>query len=236
MSPTTWTPTALAAEARAWRGKAWRVVEGQHEASTMKLVDGPEEQRLLEQLLEAAKPPLPAAAHGLHYLLATPFRYPPLPRGSRFRAAGEPGVFYGADALRTACAELGYWRSRFLADAAGLDRLEPVAHTAFQAAIATSAIDLTRAPLARDAAHWTAPGDYGATQALARACREAGVGAIRYASVRDPATGACTALLRPDGFDAARPVGATQTWWLAVQPGRALWRRGDTQWDFSYAA
>ena len=83
MSPTTWTPTALAAEARAWRGKAWRVVEAQHEASTMKLVDGPEEQRLLEQLLEAAKPPLPAAAHGLHYLLATPFRYPPLPGGSR---------------------------------------------------------------------------------------------------------------------------------------------------------
>ncbi len=236
MSPTTWTPTALAAEARPWRGRAWRVVEAQHEAATMKLVDGVAEQRLLEQLLESAKPPLPAAAAGLHYLLATPFRYPPLPRGSRFRAAGEPGVFYGADALRTACAELGYWRSRFLADAPALARLEPVAHTAFQAVVATSALDLRRAPLVRDAAAWTAPDDYGATQALARGCREAGIGAIRYASVRDPAHGACTALLRPEGFDATRPVGAIQTWWLAVQPAQATWRRGDTQWDFNYAA
>ena len=101
MSPTTWTPTALAAEARPWQGRAWRLVEAQHVVSTMKLVDDVAEQRLLEDLLEAAKPPLPAAAKGLHYLLATPFRYPPLPRGSRFRAAGEPGVFYGADALAT---------------------------------------------------------------------------------------------------------------------------------------
>lgn len=236
MSPTTWTPTALASEARAWRGSAWRVVEAQHEASTLKLVDSAAEQRLLEQLLDTAKPPLPAAARGLHYLLATPFRYPPLPSGSRFRAAGEPGVFYGADRLATACAEIGYWRSRFLADASGLTRLEPVAQTAFRTSIATSAIDLRRPPLSADAARWSAPDDYCHTQALARCAREANLGAIRYRSVRDPAHGACTALLLPEGFASPRPVGATQTWWLAVQPGRALWRRGDEQLAFDYPA
>lgn len=234
MSPITWTPTALASEARAWRGKAWRVVEAQHEASTMKLVDDVAEQRLLEQMLDAAKPPLPAAARGLHYLLATPFRYPPLPHGSRFRAGGEPGVFYGADKLHTACAEIGYWRTRFLADASGLARLEPVAQTAFQAQVAATAIDLRRPPFSVDAARWSAPDDYSHTQLLARLAREAGLGAISYRSVRDPAGGACTALLTPAGFGSPRPVGAPQTWWLAVQPGQALWRRGDEQLAFVY--
>src|SRR3546814_12120779 len=99
------------------------MVEAQHAAATMKLVDTAGEQALLERLVEQAKPPLPEAARQLHYLLATPFRYPPLPRGSRFRAAGEPGVFYGADQLPTACAELGYWRWRFLRDAPPLQRI-----------------------------------------------------------------------------------------------------------------
>ena len=167
MSPTTWTPTALAAEARPWQGRAWRLVEAQHVVSTMKLVDDVAEQRLLEDLLEAAKPPLPAAAKGLHYLLATPFRYPPLPRGSRFRAAGEPGVFYGADALATACAELGYWRWRFLRDSPALERLDAIAHTAFLASIRTTTLDLRAPPFDAEAARWTAPDDYTATQALA---------------------------------------------------------------------
>ena len=52
MSSITWTPTALAAEARRWAGEAWRMVEAQHAAATMKLVDSAEEQLLLEDLLD----------------------------------------------------------------------------------------------------------------------------------------------------------------------------------------
>ncbi|WP_211251964.1 RES family NAD+ phosphorylase [Arenimonas malthae] len=234
MSPTTWTPTALAAEARPWQGRAWRLVEAQHVVSTMKLVDDVAEQRLLEDLLEAAKPPLPAAAKGLHYLLATPFRYPPLPRGSRFRAAGEPGVFYGADALATACAELGYWRWRFLRDSPALERLDAIAHTAFLASIRTTALDLRAPPFDAEAARWTAPDDYTATQALARVARDAPVGAIRYDSVRDPARGACIALLTPKGFASKSPVGAPQTWWLAVQPRQAVWLRDRERLAFAF--
>src|SRR2546430_10082011 len=76
----------------------------------MRLADSLEEQAALELLLEASKPPLPPAVRRLHYLLATPFRYRPH-LGSRFRAAFDAGVWYGAEALRTALAEKSYWRS-----------------------------------------------------------------------------------------------------------------------------
>lgn len=201
----------------------------------MKLVDSPEEQGVLEALLDGSKPPLPAAAGSLHYLLATPFRYPPLPAGSRFRGPGEPGVFYGSDELRTACAELGYWRWRFLRDATKLAQLAPMAQTAFQVAIDTTAIDLRLSPFAADSRQWTAPDDYGATQALARRAREARLGAIRYASVRDPARGACLALLTPAGFASKHPVEPTQTWWLSVRHQHVVWVRDGERLDFRFA-
>ena len=86
------------------------MVEAQHLASTMKLVDDATQQDVLEMLLEGSKPPLPSSASRLHYLLATPFRYHPLRSGSRFRGPTDPGVFYGGECARTTCAELGYWR------------------------------------------------------------------------------------------------------------------------------
>lgn len=51
-----------------------------------------------------------------HWLIFTPFRYTPPPPGSRFRAPTDPGVFYGAFERRTACAEIGFWRWRFVRD------------------------------------------------------------------------------------------------------------------------
>ena len=72
------------------------------------------------------------------------------PFGSRFRAPTEPGVWYGAEALRTACAELGYWRWRFLTDALALESLGPSPQTVFQASIDTRAVDLTRAPFRKE--------------------------------------------------------------------------------------
>ena len=106
------TPAAL-------RHALWRAVEAQHVVSTMALVDSIEEQHVLERLLDETKPSIPAAAAHLHWLLFTPFRYPPPPGGSRFRGPNDPGVFYGADEIRTACAELGYWRWRHLHGFAG---------------------------------------------------------------------------------------------------------------------
>ena len=225
MSFNTWTPPAVSSEARPWAAAAWRIVEAQHTASTMKIVDDAAEQDLLEALLDASKPPRPQAFAGLDYLLATPFRYDPRRGGSRFRAATDPGVFYGAEQVRTACAELGYWRWRFLRDAVDLVRLEPVAHSAFRARLATQAVDLRQPPFADDAARWTDPVGYGATQAFARVARDGGIGAIVYRSVRDPEPAWCVVVLTPDAFAQPRPDSGTQTWWLAVQHEGVVWRR-----------
>ena len=225
MSCTTWTPRAVSSEARSWAAPLWRMVEAQHVASTMKIVDDAAEQDLLEKLLEDHKPPRPSNVAGLHYLLATPFRYPTQRGGSRFRSATDPGVFYGAGSVRTACAELGYWRWKFLTEAVDLDRIEPVAHTAFRVHMATDVIDLRRPPFDTDSCAWQHPTDYSATQALARVTREASIGAILYTSVRDPEPGWCAAVLDPAAFARPKPDPAMQTWWLTVQNAAVVWRR-----------
>ena len=224
MSSITWTPAAVASEAARWRGNLWRAVEAQHRVATLRLVDSLQEQAQLEALLETSKPQLlpPAPAH--HYLLLTPFRYPPShPGGSRFRRATDAGVFYGADERRTACAELGYWRWRFLTDSPALTRLASLPHTLFQSAATGLAIDLDTAPFTRDATHWEDPASYLACQQLGAAAREAGIEAIRYRSVRDPGRGTCTAVLKLAAL-APMPL-AEQTWYLTVTRERIQWQR-----------
>ena len=134
---------------------AWRGVEAQHIVSTLRLVDTPAEQSLLEQLLEGSKPALPPRARSRHYLLTTPFRYRPL-HASRFRQPGAPGQWYGAEALFAACAEVAHWRHRFILDSAGLqDQLLLTEHTFFQAAVQGRSVDLMAAPWAEARTLWT---------------------------------------------------------------------------------
>lgn len=212
------------------------MVEAQHTASTMKVVDNAEEQDLLETLLEGSKPVRPSGALALDYLLATPFRYYPWRGGSRFRSTTDPGVFYGAESVQTASAELGYWRWKFLKDSVDLEKLEPVAHTAFSADVSTQLIDLRRAPFSADAAKWLHPTDYSATQAIARAARETRVGGIQYQSVRDPNPAWCVALLTPQAFATPKPNPFMQTWWLAVHSDFVSWRRDNESITFTAAA
>jgi hypothetical protein len=215
----TWTQRALASEARPYARELWRAVEAQHTASTMRLTDSLEEQARLEALLEDSKPPLPQAVQGLHYLLATPFRYRPS-SGSRFRAAYEAGVWYGAETVRTALAEKSYWRLRFLLDSAGTPALKPVAHTVFRArARSGHALDLTAPPLSRDGARWGDPDSYAATQELAALARAAQLELIRYRSVRDPQHAACAAVLVAAVFGRRAPYGQ-ETWFIAADRAR----------------
>src|SRR3954468_15753943 len=96
------TPSARASDPRLrdltpYSARVIRIVEGQHRISTNRLAASPAEQAALESLVEEVKPKLPASARGLHFLLATPFRYG-WPRESRFRAARErPGIFYASE-------------------------------------------------------------------------------------------------------------------------------------------
>ncbi len=232
---TTWTPPALASEGRAYRHLLWRVVEAQHTASTMRLTDSLEEQATLEAILEKSKPPLPPNAQGLHYLLATPFRYRPH-AGSRFRSAFEAGVWYGAEQLRTALAEKSYWRLRFLLDSPGTPELKPVGHTAFRVQVHTrAALDLTRAPFVAEQPEWTSKVSYLRTQQLATAARAAGIELIRYQSARDPEKGACAAALTPVVFGRSR-VREQQKWFIAAGRTRvrcALDERAGGTFEFS---
>lgn len=209
-----WTPSALASDFRPYRKRVWRVVEAQHRISTNRLAAGLEEQRLLEELAEAVKPELPASAHGLHYLLASPFRYGHR-SSSRFRRADErPGIFYASEAETTAIAETAYWRLVFLSRSPGLAPPSTTSeHSSFSVGVdVIRALDLTDEPFARQSERWTS-NDYGDCQKLASVARAAKCQALRYASARDPEHHANLALLDPAGFRTRAPRTGT-TWHL----------------------
>jgi hypothetical protein len=236
---TTWTTHAVASEARAASLDLWRAVEAQHVASTMALVDTVAEQAVLERLVEASKPPVPrdVARLDLHWLLFTPFRYPPPPGGSRFRGPNDPGVFYGAEQPRTACAEVGYWRWRHLRDSPGLKAMPARPQTVFRVPVSGSAIDLREPPFVQQGQEGTVPrdsprpswmhrSDYTDCQSIARTAREAEVQLVRYESVRDSRHGGCGAVLDAAAFASREPV-EQQGWILTVTQARAVWQRSD---------
>ena len=218
MSPTIWTRYAARVDLEVLTARPWRAVEVQHVVSTRKLVDSDAEQHLLEDLIERAKPPVPPEPEfqGLHYLLTTPFRYPPLPYGSRFGSRGEQGLWYGAEELRTAFAEAAYYRLVFLEGTEA--RLDPVAVdlSAFRATVRSErAVDLTRHPFAAHEAEISSPVSYELSQVLGREVRAAGVETFRYRSARDVRGGAALGLFTPRAFASRRPS-SPQTWYCVA--------------------
>lgn len=209
------------ADFRSYAGTVWRLVEAQHRISTNRLAGGTEDQALLERLVEEAKPVMPRAARGLHYLLATPFRYG-YARASRFRRANErPGIFYASEHLASSVAETAFWRLLFFSRSPGfVPPTTVVEHSAFTVAIATDrTLDLTQPPFDADTASWMAPTDYSACQDFAARARRIDARAIRYASVRDPAHRANLALLDPAAFASPAPA-IEQTWHFRYEAGR----------------
>lgn len=216
-----WTPAALASELGLYAGEAWRVVEAQHRISTMRLADTLEDQARLEALAEAVKPDLPRGARGLHYLLASPFRYGHKAE-SRFRRADErPGIFYASETEATAICETAYWRLRFYTRSPGFTPpISTSEYTSFTVALRSErTLDLTRAPFAAEAGRWTDPRDYAACQAIAAAAREAGAALIRSLSARDAETGFNLVVLDPSAFAASAPT-IRRTWHLRFEGGR----------------
>jgi hypothetical protein len=216
MSSSIWTQSAASSRIRRLSSVAWRVVEAQHRNSTRNLVGSDEEQILLEDLLEAAKPPLSEQDGRLHYLLFTPFRYPPLAHGSRFGSRWDRGIWYGAEALRSAFAEVAYYRLLFLEGTdADLGTIETEL-TAFNVPILTSrGIDLASAAFERWRPQLASKTSYTATQPLGVAMRDAGVEACRYDSARDDEGGVNVAVFSPRAFAARRPR-SLQSWYSAA--------------------
>ena len=224
----------IAAARRERQFKAWRAVEAQHVVSTLRLTNNdPGRQELLERILDESKPTLPTGTEKLHYLLATPFRYPPSRHGSRFRLWPDPGVLYAASHRRTACAEMGYWRCRFLRDSPGLANIPAAAQTLFQIGATSTGIDLTEHPLAKWQELWTHRSSYIATQSLAREARSLDVQWIAYQSVRDPESGLCYAILKPSALRPRQPL-ARETWYLTVTTGTAIWQRERERFVFTF--
>ena len=189
-------------------GDAFRLVESQAQVATNALVRTLSEQALLEDLIETSKPPRPAAAHGLHYLLATPFRYPPLPWGSRFGSRFEPSLFYASRSTDTCLAESAYYRCVFWS---GMATPPPAPldtrHTLFSVPLrAARGLQLQHPPFDEFSAELTHRRDYTATQALGSSLREAGVDAIEYTSARDAEAGSNVALFTPAALGATQPT------------------------------
>jgi RES domain len=203
------------------QGVYWRAVEAQHVVATMRLVDSLAEQDLLEQILEASKPALPQGDETLHYLLTTPFRYA-APQASRFRRANAPGIWYGADSTKTACAEVGYWRWKFLMDSAGLREGELITeHTLFQAKVNGQCIDLKAPPWKALKTTWLHGTDYSACHELADAARAnpLPVQWIRYGSARNLG-GTCAAVF--DANALKLPVPTRQETWVCKVTAKQL--------------
>lgn len=203
-----WQQCRGAEQIKPLRGRLVRLVESQEQVATLQLVDNLAEQGLLEDLLETSKPPLPQSAEPLHYLLKTPFRYPPLRWGSRFGTRYEPSLFYAALRLETAMAEAAYYRF-VLWD--GMASPPPSGrilseHSSFEARYQVErGIRLQQAPFSEHQQVLSHPSDYRPTQALGAAMRAARVEAFEYRSARCPLGGSNVALYTPQALAEKRP-------------------------------
>ena len=226
MSSSIWTRCAGDSELRELRLSPWRVVESQHQVSTRKLVDSADEQALLEQLIDGAKPPDHTGGR-LHYLLFTPFRYPPLPFGSRFGRRHERGIWYGSLERRTAFAEVAYYRLLFIEGTHAELGTITTPLTAFRAALRTTrGVALDAPPFDAFRAVIASPSRYDDTQALGDAMRAADVDAFTYPSARDNEGGVNVAAFVPSVFGRAKPT-SLESWYCSASRERVDITRGD---------
>lgn len=233
MSSASWNPDWVHEFSADLHMPAFRMVETQYVAATIRLVDSADEQLMLEEMLEASKPPLPPQARGLHYLLAAPFRYVPQ-TGSRFRAVNSPGIWYGADDAYCACAEIAYWRQRFLLDSVGLMRQPLVTDLSmYEASVQGRALDLSLHPWVLAQALWMHPSDYAETQKLATLVRDSlsGVTWIRYASVRAN-DHVCAAVFDPRSLTMVTSEGRYETWRCHTTADKVTLSNGRVRFDF----
>lgn len=227
-----WETCQGAAQIRPIAATLYRLVESQEQVATLSFVDTLEEQALLETLLETVKPNYPLslaenAVNGLHYLLKTPFRYPPLKWGSRFGRSHENSLFYGGLSLDVTLAEAAYYRFVFWhsMDVAPIKNKMRSEHSVFSVDYATEkGIQLHAPPF--DAFHslLTHPQDYLATQQLGTCMRAAHVDVFEYTSARDANNGQCVALFNANPFQQTKPKDSHQ-WLCELSANEVLFKQ-----------
>ncbi|RUM92190.1 MAG: RES domain-containing protein [Thiothrix sp.] len=206
------------------KGELVRVVESQEQIATSQLVDGLEKQALLEEMLEENKPPLPTVARDLHYLLAAPFRYPPLKNGSRFGSKYNSGIFYGSVTHTTALAETAYYRFLFWFGMSHPPKTHSfkTQHTLFAVTYRTArGISLQNEPYASQCGiQLRDPQDYTFSQKLGDAMRKASVEAFEFVSARDPEEGINVALFTPQALACRKPLSKKE--WLCETSSKTV--------------
>jgi hypothetical protein len=204
-----WAACKDAVDPQPLEGELIRIVESQEQIATNALVDSLDEQALLEEMLETSKPPAPPGTERLHYLLATPFRYPPLKYGSRFGVRQEPSLFYGSKDLSAALAETAYYRFVFWS---GMEIPPPGGSlttelTAFGAHYGIAqGLRLYEQPFLPFDERLTDARNYSVTQELGSNMRAQGIEGFEYRSARDPHNGINIALFYPKAFSCPNPV------------------------------
>ncbi len=219
-------------------GTLYRIVESQEQVATRRFVDSLAEQAVLEELLESSKPDYPATDPRLHYLLKTPFRYPPLPWGSRFGRVHEPSLFYGGRSVAATLAESAYYRLVFIASMQGNPPARPLLseHSIFSVDYATRrGIRLQQPPFAAHKSALTHRSDYGACQQLGSAMRAANVAALEYTSARACPEAVCVALFESVAFRQTAPTSMSH-WLCETTPDSVTFKEAGSRTPQCFAA
>lgn len=166
-----------------YQKQAFRYVEKQSQVATSELVDTQSEQLRLEELLDGNKPRVADDIDGLHWLLRSPFRYPPLEYGSRFGSDSERGVLYLSETREALEAEAAFYAYKFYEDMlspppAPLRREYTVLLVKVDAQLM---VDVATLP---DMESLVAPESWVFSQEFGKRVREAGCELIRYPSAR----------------------------------------------------
>lgn len=222
-------------------GRLYRLVESQVQVATLSYVDTLAEQALLEQMLEQVKPPTRTKDATLHYLLQTPFRYPPLKWGSRFGPVYEPGIFYGGCSVEVTLAESAYYRFVFWYSMTDTDNIPKPSmrseHTLFSVGYHSHrAIQLHQPPFVDYQSILTDKADYLKTQQLGSAMLAAGVEAFEYQSARATGIEYCVGLFTPATFATNQPEHSSQ-WLCELSAEQVLFKQAgnSTLYPFNLA-
>jgi hypothetical protein len=225
---------ALRALAHPVDGVCWRVVETQETAATVSITSSQADQFRLEELLDASKPPVPADAAGLSYLLSTPFRYPPLDYGSRFGSVFERGIFYASTHLQTSFAESAVYLWLFRAALVDIGPLSEIRderssysvklRTVSGIKLCATAFDGIRAELIR-------PDRWSDSQAFGSSLRAAAIGALWYPSAR--IDGENVAIFEPGVFRSKKESNL-RSWHVLLTDDRCWFGSADRADNYEY--
>ena len=216
-------------------GTLRRIVENQEQKVTLSLTDSLAEHDILESLLEDSKPV--SIAHPrlekLDYLLRSPWRYPPLPWGSRFGRRFEPSLFYGALSKAALFAEAAYYRLVFLEGMKKPFKDRVISQfTVFEAMYRTTdGLDLSVAPFAKYENVLRHKSNYQPCQALGSVLRERGIQAIVYRSARATDSESNIALFSPSALRSRKHKNARHGL-CETLPDEVTFRLGDEQYEF----